>query len=124
MSKARTSCQNVGGDLVLPLNLEEHNAIWKVAKEKKFTYPWIGLIERQKDKFYTLDGKTPSFTNWGSNQPNSGGNENCVVFFEGNGAWHDTSCNSNFHYICQKTMRSCKFKNFTYLLISYSFNNL
>ena len=113
MSKARTSCQNQGGDLVLPLNLEEHNAIWKVAKEKKLTYPWIGLIEQQKDKFYTLDGKTPSYTNWGSSQPD--GNQNCVIFHSGdnNGRWHDAHCNTNNYFVCQKPIRKCKKKTYT-----------
>ncbi len=116
MSKARRSCQNLGGDLVLPLNLEEHNAIWKVAKEKKFSYPWIGLIEQQRDKFYTLDGKTPSYTNWGSSQPDSGGNENCVIFYSGdNGRWYDYTCNANSYFICQKPIRKCKKKTYNLL---------
>ena len=113
MSRARTSCQNQGGDLALPRNIEEHNAIWKVAKEKKFTYPWIGLVEKGKDKFYTLDGKTPTYTNWGSTQPNIGGNEPCVIYHSGdnNGRWHDAPCNTNNYYICQQTVRKCRTYN-------------
>ena len=111
MSRARSLCQNhngVHGNLVLPLNIEEHKAIWRVAKEKKLYYPWIALIEKQRDKFFTLDGKTPSYTNWDSGEPGAGGSENCVVFHGTNGEWHDSSCNNHFHYICQKTMKTCK----------------
>ena len=109
MSRARSSCQNQDGDLVLPVNIEEHKAIWKVAKEKKLSSPWIALIEKQRDRFFTFDGKTPSYTNWDSSEPNPGGSENCVAFYGTNGEWHDISCNNNFHYICQKTMDTCKF---------------
>jgi hypothetical protein len=109
MSNARSSCQNKGGDLALPRNIDEHNAIWKMAKEKKFTYPWIGLVEREKEKFYTLDGKTPTYTNWGSRQPDPGGYENCVIYYLGdnNGRWHDAPCNTNNYYICQRLPQKC-----------------
>jgi hypothetical protein len=110
MSKARSFCKNQGGDLVLPRNITEHDAIWKVAKENKLQYPWIGLLEKlQADDFYTLDGKTPSYTNWETElgQPNSGGGEKCVVFYEQlNGKWHDISCNNRYSKICQKTCKS------------------
>ncbi|CAB4012859.1 fibropellin-1 isoform X4 [Paramuricea clavata] len=109
MSKANSSCQNRGGDLVLPRNNTEHDAIWKVAKENKLIQPWIGLHEKQQTNiFYTLDGKLPSYTNWGSNQPNLGtahGDEKCVVFYESNGKWHDVTCNNRHSCICQKTSR-------------------
>ena len=111
MSRARASCQNQGGDLVLPRNFTEHDAIWKVAKENKVLYPWIGLQEEQQtNTFYTLDGKIPSYTYWGLSQPNTGtvrGDEKCVVFYEEpNGNWHDIHCNNQHSCICQKTCKS------------------
>ena len=110
MSKARTSCQNQGGDLVLPRNITEHDAIWKAAKTNNLYRPWIGLQEKnQTNTFYTLDGKKPSYTNWGTSQPNTGtdhGEEKCVVFYESNGKWHDITCNTIHSCICQKTCKS------------------
>ncbi|XP_028397936.1 ZP domain-containing protein-like [Dendronephthya gigantea] len=108
MSNARSSCRNMGGDLVLPINNEEHKAIWQVAKEKKLRRPWIGLKEQQKNIFYTLDGKIPSYTNWGSSQPDNKANEPCVVFYEKDEKWHDISCSYHFNYICQKNLRTYK----------------
>jgi hypothetical protein len=108
MSKARSFCKNQGGDLVLPRNITEHSAIWKVTKIKNLYRPWIGLQEEQQtNTFYTLDGKTPSYTNWGLDQPDTVGSEKCVTFYqELDGKWHDVSCKNQYSYICQKPCKS------------------
>ncbi|CAB4018887.1 neurogenic locus Notch [Paramuricea clavata] len=117
MSRANSSCQNQGGDLVLPRNIAEHDAIWKVAEENKLFQSWIGLHEEQQtNTFYTSDGKLPSYTNWGLSQPDrytAYGDEKCVIFWQirPKGEWHDVSCTKHYSYICQKpscTLSSCQ----------------
>jgi hypothetical protein len=108
MSTARSFCQNQGGDLVLPRNFKEHSAIWKVTKIKNLYRPWIGLQEKQQtNTFYTLDGKIPSYTNWGTSQPNTVGSKKCVTFWqEPDGKWHNVSCKDQYSYICQRPCKS------------------
>ena len=106
-SKARSSCRNLNGDLVVPTNTIVSKAIGKVAKEKKMASPWIGLTRHQDKKFYTIFGSKPSYTNWQPGEPNNGGgSEDCAHLGNEHGQWNDVSCGTLLHFICQK--HKCK----------------
>ncbi|CAB4020045.1 Hypothetical predicted protein, partial [Paramuricea clavata] len=42
-SKARAACQKLEGDLVVPTNSKENNAVSNIVKQRKLGHPWIGL---------------------------------------------------------------------------------
>ena len=106
-SKARSSCRNLNGDLVVPTNSNANKAIGKVAKGKQMHHPWIGIVRHQDRNFYTILGSKPSYTNWKPGEPNNaGGSENCGHIVNEHGQWNDVPCGRSYHFICQK--QKCK----------------
>ena len=105
--KSRSACLKLGGDLVVPMNNKENYAIWNVAKQKSLTHPYIGLLRHNDNKFYTVAGVRPSYTNWDPREPNDPNSERCGHFYYGSGKWNDIPCSNNYNFICQKPMK-CK----------------
>ena len=106
-SKARSSCRNLNGDLVVSTNSIESKAINKVAKKNKMLHPWIGIVRHQDKQFYTIFGSKPSYTNWAPREPNNfGGSENCGHLWNEHGQWNDIPCGISYNFICQK--QKCK----------------
>ena len=104
-SKARASCQKQGGDLAVPTNNNENNAIWNVAKQRKLSNPWIGLVRHKDKKFYTVHGVKISYTNWYPREPNGPNHEHCVHLYTNNGGrWNDIPCSNSYHFICQQPL--------------------
>jgi hypothetical protein len=62
------------------------------------------------NKFYTVRGVEPTYTNWFPAQPSdSGGNEDCAEMIPAHwkyggdvgGQWNDLPCHYPRHYVCQ-----------------------
>ena len=68
--------------------------------------------DQSADKFLSVCGVKPTYTNWAASEPNdSGGRENCVHFYTGGvkvGQWNDGKCASKIHYICEFNYLRCK----------------
>jgi hypothetical protein len=104
-SQAKSACQKVGGYLAVPMNDKENSAIWNIVAQKNYQDSWIGLTRHDKDnKFYTIKGKRPSYTNWASDEPNSIG-EKCAHMWphRGAGTWNDAVCHIQYHFVCQQS---------------------
>ena len=99
--EARNFCEN---DLQTPAHLveidseEENNAIFteiirRGFKEKKIEF-WIGITDCHSEGAWVLEsnGKSVTYTNWNTNEPNdhSTGEDCCILLF--NGKWNDRDC--------------------------------
>lgn len=69
------------------------------------TWGWIGPRKMiQGIDFYDdIDGAIDgAYTNWGTNEPNSGGNsavdQDCLAFYGGGGKWYDANCYDTMPY--------------------------
>ena len=65
---------------------------------------WLGLNDLAKEGTFVWDssGKTPSFTDWKSGEPNNKGDEDCVnLFIHDFAKWNDASCHSKYRFVCQ-----------------------
>ena len=75
-SKAVAYCKTKGGKLVEPRSVQNNNDLVTFAKgiEIQGSGVWIGIndISKEGQFTYASDGKSLSFTNWNSGQPDSG----------------------------------------------------
>ena len=99
-SDARSTCQNLGGDLAIIRTAEENNFIFGLVKKQKTISVWgvwLGLIRKSDKKFYWIDD-TPlegHYSPWGSGQPNNPNSEYCGNMFgsgSSQGKWNDLWC--------------------------------
>ena len=107
---ARAYCRAHGGDLAVPTSTSNNQHILEAMRSQGVTKAYIGLYRVASglgnNKFYTVGGFVPSYTNWNTNEPNnSGGHEDCVDIWPG-GHWNDLPCQGYpRHYICQISFR-------------------
>ena len=107
-SDARSTCQNMGGDLPIIGSAKENKFILSLI-QKQDTYTalgaWIGFQRKADSKFYWVDGTSVEgqFTAWYRWEPdNFGGNENCghmigkEVAISYAGMWNDLNCNATY----------------------------
>ena len=106
-SKARSSCQKLGGNLTASMSNKENYAIWNVAKQKSLCHSFIGLVRHSDKKFCTVKGIKPSYTNCALGEPNDPDGEQCGHYLVNNNKWSDVSCSNNYHFICQKPLMKC-----------------
>lgn len=112
-SDARTTCQNLSGDLAIIRSPEENNFILElITKQQKVTYygAWLGLYRKRAsagDEFYWIDD-TPlagHFSAWANGEPNNL-NEKCVHMIASSqkqGRWNDIPCEGKSPVVlCQK----------------------
>ena len=95
-SDARTTCQNLGGDLAIIRSQDENNFVRDLITQQ--TVPdrgaWLGLYRKADDMFYWIDD-TPlagQYSAWASGEPNSN-NEKCGHIYKASGKWNDIPCN-------------------------------
>ena len=74
---------------------------------------WIGLSDYAHEGTWRWQEshQLPPYTNWASDQPDHGTDQNCAVktwYHDYEGKWHDWICNSNYatghgpvHALCQ-----------------------
>ncbi|KAL9965921.1 hypothetical protein ACROYT_G029788 [Oculina patagonica] len=99
-SDARTTCQNLGGDLAIIRSEDENNFIRDSVMKQQTVQnwgAWIGLYRKADTKFYWIDD-TPlegRYDAWASGEPNQL-NEKCVHTWHsdgfGIGKWNDNVC--------------------------------
>ena len=107
---AAQTCSDMGGGLVVPQSLEEHQFIWEM-----FTMSipdaslWIGCTDmEEEDKWIQAGGggQECSYFNWAPGQPNqyNGWEEDCVEMRNWyDGLWNDSGCSHMQFVICRFT---------------------
>ncbi|WAR14315.1 PLCL-like protein [Mya arenaria] len=100
---AQEYCKNIGASLVHIDTTEENVFLRGLLRTLKSPKHWIGMTDEAKEGNWTyLDGKTVSFTDWGTYQPNNGRVSNCGAFWESFGyLWVDKPCTNTFKPICE-----------------------
>jgi len=108
---AKKACKNLHADahLVRPYTADIDNFVISKIKTSGTNY-WndINCINNNR-KFTYTNGEKPSYTNWGSNEPNEGGwscvyncDEECgQYFYKINYRWNDENCDNKARYVCQ-----------------------
>uniref|UniRef100_A0A8C1PUM4 C-type lectin domain-containing protein n=1 Tax=Cyprinus carpio TaxID=7962 RepID=A0A8C1PUM4_CYPCA len=99
---ARTSCRQLGADLVSILSMTEQTV------QQGKTDAWIGLRRLAgSDSYKWSDGWPVFFTHWGPGEPTNHEGEGCVSMHAPShfiqGTWNDTACAAAKPYICKIT---------------------
>ena len=97
-SSARTTCQNLGGDLVIIRSESENNFVRDLMHKQTSQNlgAWIGLYRKADNMFYWIDD-TPlagQYSSWNSGQPDQF-HEKCVHIYDvldKLGKWNDLRC--------------------------------
>ena len=93
--EARDKCRSMGAELAKITSRQENWFVVSYMMNKLTPYDtvWLGLHRGTDKQFYWLDGSKPTFTNWGSAEPNNRGrNENCVELSHRGHSWNDVKC--------------------------------
>ncbi|XP_052716323.1 protein crumbs homolog 2-like isoform X1 [Crassostrea angulata] len=98
---ARSSCQQLGADLVTIKNAGTQNFTENLCVDARH---WIGLndISEEGNFFWVATSMQATYLNWNPGEPNGLANENCVHLFASIHTWNDLDCTANLSYICQK----------------------
>ncbi|KAG9259860.1 CD209 antigen-like protein A [Astyanax mexicanus] len=102
-SEARQHCKEKGADLVIINSEEEQTFI-----DKQFGEAWIGLTDHGSEGVWKwVDGSTMTIGYWRRGEPNSKGDEDCVVTSYKNEkiwSWNDLSCNTDKPWVCERRL--------------------
>ncbi|KAJ1142398.1 hypothetical protein NDU88_008723 [Pleurodeles waltl] len=97
---SRKACEASSGTLPMPLNPEEDDAIAQIMKSKNKRV-FLGINDKEEEGvFKLLDGNRITFANWNANEPNNGGDEDCVEMLS-NGKWNDIACSHTGITVCE-----------------------
>lgn len=102
--QAILGCVNMGATLVSIESQADQDAVFALTGS---TGGWIGLTDfLNEGTFSWVDGSPVSYTNWRSNAPNNGNNnQHCTQIRPNDGEWDDVICDKNQQYVCQKNAR-------------------
>ncbi|XP_014192628.2 C-type lectin domain family 17, member A-like, partial [Haplochromis burtoni] len=97
--EARMDCINSGADLLVINSPEEQNFLSTITREV-----WIGLNDEEQEGMWKwVDGTPLTLTYWGGDQPDNGGEEDCVhLGGDKQKSWNDLWCLSSYQWICEK----------------------
>ena len=63
---------------------------------------WIGYNDRTKEwEFKWVDGSKGTYENWGMNEPNEAGDEDCVERYRVFNKWNDINCSLRINFVCK-----------------------
>ncbi|XP_048085734.1 pulmonary surfactant-associated protein A-like [Alosa alosa] len=96
------SCEDSGGDVVLPKNEEENKAVAKMVSISGGPI-WIRTTDRDTEgTFLDTDNSILSFTKWAPGEPSNGENtEHCTNVYDDTGLWNDVPCNTKCYIVCE-----------------------
>ncbi|XP_039456452.1 C-type lectin domain family 4 member E-like [Oreochromis aureus] len=96
---ARKDCRDRGADLVVINSPEEKNFLSTITTEGV----WIGLNDKEEEGTWKwVDGTPLTLMYWATEQPNNGGEEDCVSVRSEKNTWFDRPCSYSYHWICEK----------------------
>ncbi|XP_075114204.1 pulmonary surfactant-associated protein D-like [Leptodactylus fuscus] len=98
--ESKAMCLKAGGQLPLPRNSEETKAILDIAQYYNL-HVYLGITDIQTEGVFRYpDGKTLTYSNWNTNEPNQDGDEDCVEMLL-SGKWNDRACKDKRLNICE-----------------------
>ncbi|XP_056386947.1 pulmonary surfactant-associated protein A-like isoform X2 [Hyla sarda] len=97
---SKSICNNVGGQIVTPMNEVENAAV--LAFVKKYNrYAYLGVREATIPGIFNyINGIAAVYTHWRKGEPSGKGTEGCVEMYT-DGQWNDKACNQNRLNICE-----------------------
>uniref|UniRef100_A0AAR2LYS7 C-type lectin domain-containing protein n=1 Tax=Pygocentrus nattereri TaxID=42514 RepID=A0AAR2LYS7_PYGNA len=102
--KSREDCRERGADLLIINSREEQDFIEKFRRRGQKA--WIGLTDSETEGVWKwVDGSALTTKFWRSGEPNSSGDEDCVVTGHASDpvySWANYFCNNKFVCICEK----------------------
>ncbi|XP_049328653.1 C-type lectin domain family 17, member A-like [Astyanax mexicanus] len=102
-TKSRNDCRERGSDLVIINSREEQDFINTLRKGQGV---WIGLSDAETEGVWKwVDGSELITGFWRPGEPNSNGDEDCVITDIGSDPvnnWNDYPCNRQLVWICEK----------------------
>ncbi|KAM3913290.1 pulmonary surfactant-associated protein D-like [Leptodactylus fuscus] len=98
--ESKAMCLKAGGQLPLPRNSEENKAILDIVQYYNL-HVYLGITDIQTEGVFQYpDGKTLTYSNWNTNEPNQQGDEDCVEM-QLSGKWNDRACKDKRLNICE-----------------------
>ncbi|XP_078594587.1 uncharacterized protein LOC144872390 isoform X2 [Branchiostoma floridae x Branchiostoma japonicum] len=105
--RSEAVCEDDGGMLAMPQDQAIDNFLINLRSAlNPYVRYWIGLSDREKEGTWIwADGQPLTFSSWAIGEPNSAGDEDCVVYAAHptvRDKWNDIPCNLPYRFICQK----------------------
>uniref|UniRef100_A0A3B1JPZ6 C-type lectin domain-containing protein n=1 Tax=Astyanax mexicanus TaxID=7994 RepID=A0A3B1JPZ6_ASTMX len=108
-TESRNDCKKRGSDPLMINSREEQVFINTLRKDQMV---WIGLSDGETEGVWKwVDGSELITGFWRPGEPNSYGDEDCVITGYGSDPvknWADFSCNNQFMWICERSLLSPK----------------
>jgi hypothetical protein len=100
---ARATCRGWGYDLLTITSAREDAFIFEAAVDVADEKWWMGLNDRRiEGRFVWEDGTPVTYTNWGPDEPNDSGGEDCGQLNRyADGGWNDEPCGTVLPFICE-----------------------
>ncbi|XP_067249434.1 CD209 antigen-like protein A [Chanodichthys erythropterus] len=100
-NESRRYCTERGADLIIINNKEERDFVQKNIDPGSLF--WIGLTDIDEEGSWKwVDGSTPTFWFWKTNEPNGQRGENCAIVRST--IWADYRCSNAYPWICEKNI--------------------
>ncbi len=95
--EAQAFCESLGTHLLEPTSSTENDYEFFTD-----TSHWIGIHDSgtEGNFVYESTGAAITYENWGINEPNNLGSEQCVMKFSSN-FWNDDSCDNLLPFVCE-----------------------
>ncbi|XP_036453091.1 pulmonary surfactant-associated protein D-like isoform X1 [Colossoma macropomum] len=97
----QSHCRGVKGELALPRNIVENQAVYQVLKQvSQHQTAYLGARDSKvRGQYVDTKGQRITYTKWHPGQPNSA-EEECICMGPSD-QWHDYMCNSKHVIICE-----------------------
>ncbi|XP_066913843.1 alpha-N-acetylgalactosamine-specific lectin-like [Clytia hemisphaerica] len=104
-NNAELYCISKGDHLASIKSKQENDFVYRLTTGGRNDY-WIGMSDKQVEGSFTWsDGKTATYKNFASGQPNNAANQDCVSFYKNYadyaGKWNDWECSKSFTFVCK-----------------------
>ena len=107
-NSAQLYCEKISANLAEIENNEENDLVASISGSQ---YAWIGIRrnETNKNTWIFPSGKSATYFNWNSGEPNNykGRNEDCTMMYSSNHQtvsvrkrWNDATCSDTYRFVC------------------------